>query len=211
MAEPSSLLLNKIYCLFPLAVNEDPAEAITTQPTAAHSVNERCSFRNTNAAKEAIAGSKLINMLNVLAGNCFKAPISKVKGIALESKASAAPSPSNLGFNPDKPPLKIPNGKMIIVAKSIPTATASPPFIILDILPPRIMYAAQNTPASKASKTPEIFNPLLDHGAIKAIPTIDNVTQIKSITLFELKMASTNGPINSSVTPKPIGIRDMDK
>lgn len=79
------------------AVNDDPAEAITTQATATHSIIDKYSCKKTNAASEAIAGSRLIKMLKVLAGNCFNAFISKVKGIALESKASAAPKPNSFG------------------------------------------------------------------------------------------------------------------
>ncbi|MCY1551853.1 hypothetical protein D9M68_882130 [compost metagenome] len=91
-------------------------------------------------------------------------------------------------------------------ANIIPTVTALPPSIILEIRPPKTMYPAQNAPASNASNTPIRSTPLLFQGAIKAIPTPAKMAQRKSSARLEPDKARTKGPINSKATPKPKGI-----
>ena len=94
----------------PFEVIAEPADAMTTQATAIHSVTDKYSCKNTKAASEAIAGSRLIRILKVRAGKCLRAFISSVKGMALESRASAAPKPIKCGLRLASRPSKIQKG-----------------------------------------------------------------------------------------------------
>ena len=104
-----------------------------------HCFGLRYSSRKSNPESAPTAGCKLIRMPNVFEGICRNAPISSVKGIALVNRATAIQINNKGPFTAAKPPLKIPKGKTKTVAKIIPTATASPPFISLETFPPKTM------------------------------------------------------------------------
>ena len=123
-----------MLCFF--AVKVAPADAITTKITAKVSFIAKRSPKNNKAHNAANAGSRLIKILNVFAGRIFKAFISKVKGIALESNAKAVPNPNKTGFKLLIFSENSPNGTTNKAAKTIPVATAFPPSIIFEIRPP---------------------------------------------------------------------------
>jgi hypothetical protein len=61
-------------------------------------------------------------------------------------------------------------------------------------------------PANKANKTPKTFIPLFVHGAIKFL-LLQEVPINNLQNVLSQKTATSNGPINSSVTASPMGIR----
>jgi predicted Zn-dependent protease len=79
------------------AVSVAPALATTTSPTASHCPSVRRSCRKSQPQSAAAAGSMLIKMLKVRVGKRLSACISRVKGSALDSSASAAPAASRPG------------------------------------------------------------------------------------------------------------------
>jgi len=118
----------------------------------------------------ATAGSRLIKILNIFAGIFRSACISRVNGMALESKASAIPGTSIAGLRRISNPSPRAMGNTRREAKIIPMVTAFPVSMIREIRWPSMIYAAQNAPASNASKTPITSKPLLPHGVIRAMP-----------------------------------------
>jgi hypothetical protein len=74
-----------------------------------------------------------------------------------------------------------------------------------------MMYSAQQTPAANASATPSGSTPLFGvHGVINAMPMAASTTHATSIGLREPYTATPSGPMNSTVTARPSGMRASD-
>ena len=104
-----------------------PSEAMIINRIAVHCIGESISFNKMSPTHEAIAGSKLIKMPNVLVGKRFKAIISSEYGIALDNKAMANASGKIEVLNIRSPSRAKLNGRATKVATVIPMVAAIPP------------------------------------------------------------------------------------
>jgi hypothetical protein len=87
-----------------------PILAAITQEIEIHCKNVNSSARNINPERAANAGSRLIRILNVLAGSLFNAIISKENGNALDKIATPRPFTKIAGVRLNTAPSHIVKG-----------------------------------------------------------------------------------------------------
>src|SRR5690606_39136110 len=184
-----------------------PKLASTTQPTDNHCNRLSCSDSKSSPESAAKAGCKLVRMLKVCVGNRLIAIISSENGSAEERMATQSAKKKTEELTCCSPPSASAKGITRTLAITRPAATACRPSSTADTLRPITIYTAQNIPAAEANTSPSTSVSCSPQGTMSKIPAQARLDHKISNHFLENKKARKSGPINSTVTPKPRGMR----